>query len=185
MPACNGHRSIFITPKTTIEHISIYARLRICKFYAISYLQFIKTELEIHMTKFKTIALLGFVALGLSTLMSSPAQAADPCEDKLATTWVGCEYGNYCEWKFTFKRRGCSSTWDATWTHARHPMIKGVLYITPSNTGVTIRRPSAGGVSCTYTGTFKNPILVYRNVVGTYKCSNGYVGPWKATRALG
>ncbi len=125
----------------------------------------------------------GLVFTGMAFFAASPA-AALPCDD-LGSSWIGCEYGAACEWNFRFVRQTCNSNvWNAYWTHPRVAGFQSQITITKAGSTVTVIRPTAaGGVSCTYTGTYKvrdvTNGIPYR-VSGSYTCSNGYTGPWRA-----
>lgn len=129
------------------------------------------------------LAMLFAGGIALLTMSATPAMAL-PC-DELGSSWNGCEYGASCEWNVRFVRQSCSSNvWNAYWSHPQGGKLRSQVTITKSGSTVTIIRPmAAGGVACTYTGTYKKRdvtnALPYR-VSGTYRCSNGYVGPWRA-----
>ncbi len=98
---------------------------------------------------------------------------------QVGNVWVGGEYQGY-QWRFRFVRIGRSNQFYARWNHTIHRGFtsKVRIYRTRGTTKITVKRPiTAGGVACTYQGR------MYGNqVYGTYWCSNGYRGPWKATR---
>jgi hypothetical protein len=92
----------------------------------------------------------------------------------LGRRWVGGEYTGY-PWSFVWTRIGTSGAFSATWRHASFGIVRGTVYPTRTGNRIVVRRPPAGGISCVYRGVLRG-----NYVAGTYRCSSGYVGPWRA-----
>jgi hypothetical protein len=88
--------------------------------------------------------------------------------------WVGGEYAGY-QWSFVWTRIGASGAFSAVWRHSRFGVVRGTVYPTRTGSRIVVRRPPAGGVACVYRGSLRGNF-----VSGTYSCTNGYTGPWRA-----
>ncbi|MDA2302631.1 hypothetical protein PDN43_25860 [Bacillus cereus] len=92
----------------------------------------------------------------------------------LGTTW----YDEGAGWTGTWKRRGWSNIFDATWVKLGEPNVTAVLTIKRiDNKFVIHRRNSSDGNDCDLTGTLASD---GRTVTGEYQCIRGR-GTWNAT----
>ena len=98
-----------------------------------------------------------------------------PAPADLGQQWIGGEYAGY-EWSFEWTRIGTTSDFQAVWRHAVYGVVRGIVTISRNGQTLYVQRPPAGGVACSYKGTLQGS-----SVSGNYNCSNGYVGPWRAS----
>jgi hypothetical protein len=107
-----------------------------------------------------------------SPTITAPSTAEKARPDNLGTVWNVTEAG----WKGTWRRRGTSNLFDATWGNNE---VTAVLVVSIQGTDVKVeRRNGSDGNDCDYLGTLAPDEMT---ASGTYNCKSWvHGGAWQA-----